>query len=85
MRLQIYLTPNSAENSIFADGDDMFGNVVYKCKIKAVPKQWKANKELIKYLSDLLSIPKSSISIVRWAKSRHKVVEIDRDNLTLPF
>lgn len=85
MHLYIYLTPNAKSNSIHADGEDMFGNIVYKCRIAAQPKEWEANKALIKYLSDLLEVPKSNINIIRWFKSRHKVLSIDRKDLTLPF
>ncbi|USN55514.1 MAG: DUF167 domain-containing protein [Candidatus Peribacteria bacterium] len=85
MDLHIYLTPNAKSNSISADGEDMFGNVVYKCRVAAPPKEGEANKALILFLSDLLAIPKSTISITRGIKSRHKVVTIDREDLSLPF
>ena len=43
----------------------------------AVPENGKANKELIKTLSQVLGVPASRLAIVSGATSRHKVVEVD--------
>lgn len=85
MQFHIYLTPNAKTNSIQADGEDMFGNIVYKCRIAAAPRDGEANTALIQYLSKLLSIPKKDLHIIRWFKSRHKVIQIEREDLEIPF
>ena len=47
-----------------------------KIYLTAVPIQGKANKELIKLLSEELSVSKSKISIIRGRKSKEKVIEV---------
>ncbi len=47
-----------------------------KFRLKAVPEQWKANKELIRFLSDELSVNKSKIEIISGATDSMKMVRI---------
>ena len=44
--------------------------------IKSEPKHGKANREMIKKMSDFFGIPQNSISIISGQKSRKKVIEI---------
>ena len=48
----------------------------WKIRLKAVPEKGKANEELIKYLSKLLEVPKSSVSIVSGSTDRTKLIKI---------
>ncbi len=48
-----------------------------KIRIKAPPVDGAANKELIRYLSKTLGIPKSSISIATGQSSRRKQVRFE--------
>lgn len=70
-RLNIKVTPNAARNEIggFRDG-------VLQLKIAAPPVKGKANRELISFLSDVLEVSKSSLSIVKGQTSRSKIVAI---------
>ena len=47
-----------------------------KIYLTAVPIQGKANKELVKLLSEKLSVSKSKIKIIRGEKSKEKVIEV---------
>lgn len=47
-----------------------------KIYLTAVPIQGKANKELIKLLSEKLGVSKSKIKIVRGEKSKEKIIEV---------
>lgn len=47
-----------------------------KVKIMARAVEGKANKAIIEYLSDALSIPKSKISIVNGEKSSIKTIQV---------
>lgn len=85
MKLHIYLTPNAKSNSIHTEGEDLYGNTVYKCRIAAPPQNWEANKALIRFLSDQLGVSRTSISILKGHKSRHKIVWIDKADLVIPF
>lgn len=52
-------------------------NWVFKIRISSIPEKWKANKELIDYLSKSLSINKRNIEIISWITGQNKVVKID--------
>jgi len=70
-RITIQVQPKSGRNKItrFEEG------VVY-IKIAAPPVKGKANQELIKYLSDILGVSKSSIIIEKGATGKRKLVSI---------
>ncbi len=63
--------PNASQNKVtrFKDG------VLY-LKITAPPIKGKANKELLKFLSDVLEVGKSNLSIEKGVSSKRKVVVI---------
>jgi len=44
--------------------------------IKSEPKHCKANREMIKKMSDFFGVPKNSIYIISGQTSRKKVIEI---------
>lgn len=69
---RIKVTPKQAKNEFYSVLDD--GTL--KIRIKAVAERWKANKELISFLSSELSIPKESIDIVAWAWDQVKIIRI---------
>ncbi len=48
----------------------------YIAYVKAPPMENKANKALIKLLSEHFNIPKSNIGILRGKASKHKIVEV---------
>jgi hypothetical protein len=47
-----------------------------KIRLKAIPEKWKANLELIRYLSEELNIPKAKIEIISGAGDEVKMVRI---------
>ncbi len=68
----IRVIPGSKFNQVIgymADGS-------LKIKIKAKPVEGRANKELIKYLSDILEVKESEIEILSGQTSRNKIVRI---------
>ncbi len=71
---QLYLkvTPNARRSEITGFADD-----VLHLKIAAPPVQGKANRELIMFLSGLLGVSKSSVTIVKGQTSRNKVIAVD--------
>jgi uncharacterized protein len=76
MIIKVKITPKSKLNQILD-----FENDILKIKIKAVPEKGKANQELINFLSDILSISKSSIKILSGEHAKIKLIQID--NITL--
>ena len=72
MFISIRLYPNAARNEVatFSDG-------VWQIRISAPPVKGKANKELIAFLSKVLGVSKSSLSIAKGHTSRNKVIAVD--------
>jgi len=64
--------PNAAINDVtgFVEG-------VFRVKVAAPPVKGKANKELIAFLSQVLGIGKSRISITKGHTTRSKLINID--------
>jgi uncharacterized protein (TIGR00251 family) len=61
-----------------------FDNSILHVKIAAPPVKGKANKELVLFLSQIIGVSKSSISIKSGLTSRRKVIAInglDRDQI----
>jgi uncharacterized protein len=46
--------------------------------IKSEPKHGKANKELIRKISDFFGVPENSIRIISGLTSKKKIIEIQR-------
>ncbi len=54
----------------------MFGNETYEVKIRAIPKDGEANKELIESLAKHFKTAKKNINIKSGFTSRNKIVFI---------
>lgn len=52
-------------------------NKAIKCYLKSTPEKWKANDELIKFLSKSLRIPQQQITLVGGETIRKKQIKID--------
>jgi len=70
MRLTVRVIPRSSRNAIEWDQG------VLKAHITAPPVDGAANDALIALLAERLGLPRRSISIVRGATGRQKIVEI---------
>lgn len=68
---RIKIKPNARKNEITTDPE---GNL--KAKINAPPVDGKANKELIRFLSDYFEVPKSFIEIMAGETSSVKKIKI---------
>ena len=68
IKLQIKVSANSKKNSI-----EFFDDYI-KLKISKPAVDGKANKEIIKYLSEILNLPKNNIQILNGEKSSLKML-----------
>lgn len=78
--LAVRVTPRASRNKIIEVQQD--GTV--KVHIAAAPVDDQANKELVKFMSEVLGVPKSRIDIVAGATGRDKliaVLDMDADML----
>ena len=74
MKLRIKVRPASKTDEIVREGDGSL-----KVKIKAQPVEGKANKYLVEYLSDVLKLPKSKITLLKGETNSFKTLEIEAD------
>ena len=71
VKLSVKIVPNSSKNEIIGVIDNAL-----KIKLESPPVEGKANEQCIKFLSKLLNIPKTSISITSGEKSKNKTLLI---------
>ncbi len=71
LRLRIFLLPKAAKDQIIGLHDDEL-----KISITAPPVDGQANAHLLKFLSKLFKVPKSSIVLEKGELNRHKQVLI---------
>ena len=66
------VTPNASRNELVG----LTGGA-WKIKIAAAPDKGKANKELIDFLSEILQVKKSSLTILKGQTSHNKIVAVE--------
>ncbi|OGJ42314.1 YggU family protein [Candidatus Peregrinibacteria bacterium RIFCSPLOWO2_01_FULL_39_12] len=76
--LRIKVIPKAEKNCISEIIEDEEGQTI-KIRIKAPPEKGKANKELIKFLSNEFSLPKQNIEIISGKTSQLKLLKITWD------
>ncbi len=77
IRFTVKVTPKSSKNECLGWKNDQL-----IIKLKALPEKNKANDELIRFLSKMLKIAKSDISIIAGHTSRIKTVCIQTEKLS---
>lgn len=71
--LKIRVVPNSRQTCF----SDVMSDWTIKIRINSLPEKWKANNELINYLSWVFGVKKSNITITLWLTDKNKLVRID--------
>ena len=76
--LRLYIQPGASKTTLSGVHGERL-----KVKIKALPTDGEANKELEDYFSEILQVPKSKIFLVRGEVSRQKdiLVELSPDRV----
>lgn len=81
--LRVHVTPRSDRNAVTGwRGDEL------SVRVTAPPDAGKANLAVCKVVSDALSVPKGSVSVVRGHTSRHKTLQVqgvDQGDMTSVF
>jgi len=70
--LTVKITPKASKSEFFS----VLSDGTLKIRIKAVPENGKANKELISFLAKELWINKQNIEIVSWKTETKKRIKI---------
>ena len=74
--IRLFVKPNSPSTCV----DGMYMDRI-KVRVSAPPDKGKANKELIKFISYKLGIPKKDISIISGERSKLKKIAVKYDML----
>lgn len=78
IRLTVQITPNAKKTEVVG----LFDGAL-KLRIHAQPIEGKANEALIRFLADVLSVPRNTVSITHGLASKHKTIEIRPTGLTV--
>jgi uncharacterized protein (TIGR00251 family) len=76
VNIEIKVITNAKKREIIAGGPEL------KVKLMSLPRDGRANEELIEYLSSCFNVRKSDIKIIRGEKERKKVVALPVDDAT---
>ena len=71
-RIVVRVQPNASQNEVLR-----FQDSVLYIKIAASPVKGRANQELIKFLSSIMGVGKSSLTIEKGVTAKRKVMSID--------
>ena len=74
MIIHLHVKPNSKVHSLEVRAD---GTIMLKICAPAV--EGKANKYLVRYLSDVFKVPPSKINIIKGQNNPHKTISIEAD------
>ncbi len=77
VRLALQVTPNAKKSQVIGPQED-----VLKVRLQAQPIEGKANEALIRYLAELLDVPRSRIVITHGHTNKRKIVEAQDASLT---
>ncbi|MBT3784112.1 YggU family protein [bacterium] len=72
MFLKVRATPNGSKSEVLG----MNSEGLLRIRLKAPAVEGKANKELIRFLSQILGLKRGDLRILRGEKSRIKVLEL---------
>jgi uncharacterized protein (TIGR00251 family) len=78
IRLAVQITPNAKKT----ETTEVLGDVL-KIRLQAQPIEGKANEALIRFVADMLDVPRSAVSITHGHTNKRKTIEIHASQLTV--
>ena len=79
VRVTLRATPGGSKNAVTGFAGTASGGKALKVSVTAVAEGGKANEAVIKLLSKLWRLPKSSFTLVAGAGDRNKIVHLSGD------
>jgi uncharacterized protein (TIGR00251 family) len=70
LKITVRVAPHSFRDEVVKTGDD------YLVRVKAQPREGKANEAVIKLMAEYFGVPRSSVRITSGLSGRNKIVEI---------
>ena len=78
IRISVQIIPNAKKSEVIGVLDDAL-----KIRLQAQPIEGKANEALVRFLADMLSLPKSAVVITHGHTNRRKVIEVTAPDVTI--
>jgi uncharacterized protein (TIGR00251 family) len=69
--ISLRVQPNAARNEVVGFADD-----ILRVRVAAPPVKGKANRELVDFLSHVLRVNKSRVTILRGQATRNKIIAV---------
>jgi hypothetical protein len=76
-RITVQITPNAKKSEVIGVLDDAL-----KIRLQAQPIEGKANEALVRFLADVLDLPKSAVSITHGHTNKRKIIDLIAGQLT---
>jgi uncharacterized protein (TIGR00251 family) len=77
VRIAVQVQPGAKKTEVVGVHGDAL-----KLKLQAPPIEGRANEALVKFLSGVLAVPRSAVTITHGQTNRRKLVEVASNNLT---
>ena len=71
VRIAVQVAPNARQNEIVGPLEDCL-----KLRLQAQPVEGQANAALVRYLAELLGVPRSAVEVTHGLTARRKLVEV---------
>ncbi|HYD60678.1 MAG TPA: DUF167 domain-containing protein [Noviherbaspirillum sp.] len=78
VRISVQITPNAKKSEVTGVLDDAL-----KIRLQAQPIEGKANEALVRFLADMLGVPKSAVSITHGHTNKRKMIEVIAPGMTV--
>lgn len=72
LRIAVQVMPNAGKSEVLEEIEGAL-----KVRLKALPIEGRANEALVRFIADLLDVPKSRVSVTHGLTSRLKLVEVE--------
>ena len=72
LRIAVQVMPNAGKSEVLEEIEGAL-----KVRLKALPIEGKANEALVRFIADLLDVPKSRVSVTHGLTSRLKLLEVE--------
>jgi len=70
LKIKVRVAPRSSRDEVVKTGDD------YVVRVRAQPREGRANEAVIKLLADYFGVTRSSVRITSGLSGRNKIIEI---------
>lgn len=78
VRLRIHVVPNARKSEVVGPLDDRL-----KIRLQAQPIEGQANAALVRYLSEVLHVPRTAVRVTHGLSSKNKLIEVQSAQLTV--